>query len=251
VTGRYLVEDYVVAYAPSATIFALCSERARAKAGSTGEKLLSVGDPDFNHAKYPDLQDLPEAAEEAIGVAGLYESVVTLTGINATKSRTVAEMERSEVVHLALHSLVDERSPLQSKLLLAGAQGGPPSDGDSPGDLHAYEIYQMKLARTRLVVLSACRTGAGLYYDGEGVFSLARPFVGAGVPLVVASLWPVDSRATARLMIKLHTHRRHGMTPTAEALRMAQLDLLRGGDSRLREPYYWASFMAVGGHAGF
>jgi len=105
------------------------------------------------------------------------------------------------------------------------------------------------LPQTRLVVLSACESGAGRYYDGEGMIGISRPFIAKGVPLVVASLWPVDSDATAALMINFHKSRKSGST--ADALALAQRAMLHGSDSRYRHPYFWAPFVTVGGYARF
>jgi len=97
-----------------------------------------------------------------------------------------------------------------------------------------------------LVVLSACQTGIERQYRGEGAVGAARPFFIAGVPTVVASLWPVDSDASADLMVKFHQHRRDGLRVT-EALQQAQLELVRGTDVRYQHPYYWAPFLTIGG----
>ena len=81
--------------------------------------------------------------------------------------------------------------------------------------------------------------------------SLARPFLAGNVPLVVASLWPVDSESTAELMISFHKHRRLDRLPTMEALRKAQLDLLNGPNARDRRVSSWTAFVTVGGWAEF
>src|SRR6185436_15838391 len=99
--------------------------------------------------------------------------------------------------------------------------------------LFAHDIYDLKLPRLRLAVLSACDTGAGRYFGGEGVMNMARPFLSAGVPLVVASLWPVESNATAKLMIKFHRLRNEQGFPVAKALQKAQLEMLQDADARL------------------
>ena len=118
--------------------------------------------------------------------------------------------------------------------------------------LQAYEIYKLNLARARLVVLSACRTGIEKYYGGEGMVGLSRPFIAKRIPLVVASLWPVNSVTTADLMIRFHGYRKSGDgLPTAEALRQAQLEMLSGANSENRLPYHWAAFVTIGGYAHF
>jgi CHAT domain-containing protein len=110
--------------------------------------------------------------------------------------------------------------------------------------LYLNELYGMKLPHTRLVVLSACQTGLGQYYRGEGIVSLVRPLLAAGVPTVVASLWSVDSKATSDLMIEFHRQRKlNAGTPAAEALRRAQAEVANAYE----HPYYWAPFIVVGG----
>jgi CHAT domain-containing protein len=83
------------------------------------------------------------------------------------------------------------------------------------------------------------------------MIGLSSPFIAGGVPLVVASLWPVDSDSTAKLMVAFHRHRKQDGLTTAEALRHAQTELLDGSLKEYRRPYYWASFITVGGYAGF
>jgi len=106
------------------------------------------------------------------------------------------------------------------------------------------ELYGIRLPDTKLVVLSACQSGLGRYYRGEGIVSLIRPFLSSGVPTVVASLWPVNSEATADLMIEFHRERTLDHMQTAGALRAAQVEMIR---SKLHQhPFYWAPFTLVG-----
>ena len=137
-------------------------------------------------------------------------------------------------------------------------RGSTPSNGFSfPGDhstgapvierrdlLYLDDIYKAKLARTKLVVLSACQTGLGQYFRGEGIVSLVRPFLAMRVPTVVASLWSVESQATADLMIDFHKQRKRGQVGAGDALRQAQISMLR--TASFGHPYYWAPFIAVG-----
>jgi len=69
--------------------------------------------------------------------------------------------------------------------------------------------------------------------------------------LLVASLWPVESQSAKRLMVDFHRHRTLDHLPTAEALRRAQLEMLRGDDTRYHHPYYWAAFTAIGGYTEY
>lgn len=238
---KYLIEDYVVTTSQSPSVFLYCSKNAIQKAPVKNERLLSVGNPRFERAAFPDLEDLPNAKQEAREIALNYNDAVPLLEADATVAAVKSEMPRSDVVHLALHSVLDNDLPLNSSLLLAKS--------GSQSSLRAYEIYRLGLKRTRLVVLSSCQTGAERYYDGEGMASLARAFMGAGVPLVVASLWPVDSAATEKLMVLFHQERRQ--TSTAVALANAQRAMLHDSQTRFQSPYYWAAFTLNGGYAQF
>lgn len=247
-SGRYLIEDYRLGTCPSATLFIKCSEAARAKSHAKSESLLSVGNPRFDKADFPALPDLPSSAKEAESVARLYKGSAALTGDEAKKDRVKTEMQKAEIIHLALHYKSDESSPMLSVLLLAKDEPAPIDSLKSRGYLQAYEIYDMKMPRARLAVLSACQTGIERSYNGEGAIGIARPFIKAGAPLVIASLWPVESNATAELMIRFHEYRKRSALPTAEALRRAQLETL---NSPLRSPYYWAAFALIGGYAPY
>jgi CHAT domain-containing protein len=245
------VEDHLTAISPSSSLLVICSKEARKREGNTTERLLSVGNPSFDHSEFPELAELPSAEREAKQIVRFYDSSCLLTGSAAVKPRVEMEMERADVIHFAVHSVLDQHSPLRSKLVLARKPGSSGSQAVRNDALEAREIYKTRLSRTRMVVLSACQSGVEQYYGGEGMISLARPFLAASVPLVVVSLWPADSDFTAELMISFHKHRQRDNVSSAEALRQAQLDMLSSPDEDLRQPYCWAAFTAVGGWTSF
>jgi CHAT domain-containing protein len=156
-------------------------------------------------------------------------------------------------VHFSSHCLVEERSPWLAALVLAKERTAAARNPDSlnefriPADdglLYLNEIYDLRLPVTRLVVLSACQSGLGQYHRGEGIVSLVRPFITLGVPTIVATLWPVASSASARLMTEFHRIRKQHGLGASESLRLAQLEVRkRGTDSH---PSYWAPFIVVG-----
>lgn len=245
--GKFLVERHTLIVAPSANVFAACTRRAAEPGKGRVETLLSVGNPDFARRQFPELADLPEAAREAAQVARFYNAL-PLVGAAARESRVRAAMPGADIIHLASHYVAEENSPLRSKLLLADEGRDAPSGGPD-GVLQLSEVYGMELPRTRLVVLSACQTGIEQSLRGEGAVGMARSFLSTGVPLVVASLWRVETAATADLMIKFHGYRKHGGLTSAEALRRAQQDMIASPEAAHRRPHAWASFVAYGGHA--
>lgn len=95
-----------------------------------------------------------------------------------------------------------------------------------------------------VVVLSGCQTALGRQVRGEGPIGLARAFMYAGVPRVVASLWPVDDLATSELMKRFYRAMLVTRLTPAAALRVAQREL--AATDRWRSPYYWAAFVLQG-----
>ncbi|MFL6332937.1 MAG: CHAT domain-containing protein [Pyrinomonadaceae bacterium] len=244
-TGRYLIQDFTLLFAPSASVLIHCTHAAEQRAQTAhAETLLSVGNPAFDRAAYPQLPDLPAAEVEAKKVAQIYGGAPALTGVRALKTAFTELLPHADVIHFAGHYVADERMPLRSRLLFA-------KDAAGDGALTAAEVFGRQLPQARLVVLSACETELEHYDNGEGMIGIARTFLATGAPLVVASQWPVDSYATADLMINFHRLRKVEGLSTATALRRAQQEMLAGSDERHRSPYYWAAFLPVGGHADY
>jgi CHAT domain-containing protein/tetratricopeptide (TPR) repeat protein len=118
-----------------------------------------------------------------------------------------------------------------SGLVLAGANRGPgdafAGAGREDGVLTAEEVAALDLWGTELVVLSACETGLGWPEVGEGVVGLQRAFHAAGARAVAASLWKVNDAATSVLMERFYDNLWRQNLPKLEALRQAQLAVLR------------------------
>jgi CHAT domain-containing protein len=233
-SGRYLIEEHPLVLTPSASVYLSPVTRSKAQRQATVPALVVV-DPAFDSSFVGDLPRLPRAVAEGAEIANLYGAADLLTGVTATKARVLAAIGSHRVVHLGVHGQVDGRSPLFSRLILA-------PDSKDRGILLARDLYGRTFSNTELVVLAACGSAAGPVADSEGVASLARPFLAAGVPGVIGSLWLIEDSAAERLSIELHRAMASGATP-ASALRTAELTLLHSATPSLREPRSWAGFV--------
>ena len=246
-SGHYLVQSFSLTTAPSASALVQCIEARARKNRSGEERILSVGNPAFDRAAFPLLPDLPDSEKEASEAASFYGSnQVLLIGQSADKQRLRAELQDCTVAHLAVHCLVEPNSPSLAALVLAPDRGANPTSQTAPADglLSLNEVYGMSLPKTNLVVLSACQSGLGRYYRGEGIVSLVRPFLALRVPTVVASLWSVDSQSTSSLMVEFHKQMRTENRGPGDALRISQINM--AGSEEHKHPFYWAPFTVIG-----
>ncbi|MEQ1922434.1 MAG: CHAT domain-containing protein [Pyrinomonadaceae bacterium] len=237
-TGRYLIEDFTVSYSPSVNVFVRMSEIAASRRNNA-ETIAAVGNPGFDREKNPEIKDLPAAADEAQKIAEMYPSNDVMMNDQATKSAVLAKLNASHIFHFAGHYVTNPASLPNSRLVLA--------DTGDESDLRLSELAKQKLRNTKFVVLSACDTNAEQIFAGEGATGIAHTFLAIGAPLVVAGNWKVDSDSTRDLMVDFHSYRQKQNLNVAEALRQAQLGMMRGADGSIRPTYFWAAFSSVGG----
>src|SRR5699024_11009575 len=115
-------------------------------------------------------------------------------------------------------------------------------DNTSEDILYLNEIYNLQM-NAQLIVLSACETGLGAIVPGEGIMGLSRAFQYAGVNNLVVSLWKVNDRLTADLMIQFYSFLNKNYS-ISEALSEAKRAAIH--NSRYAKPRYWASFKLIG-----
>jgi len=248
--GHYLLEDYAISYAPSLSVLRQMSLR---KKSDSSTSLLAFGNPTVSgevaaniKATYRGevLGPLPDSETEVSALKSIWgSSSRVLIGGSARKSVFRSEASKYNIIHFATHGILDDASPMYSRLVMARAENDPTDDGL----LEAREIMQLNI-RADLVVLSACQTARGRIGAGEGMIGMSWAFFVAGVPTMVASQWKVNSESTAKLMIDFHKRLKEESSAqsqtTATALQQAALNVMK--DPRYRHPYFWAGFIVLG-----
>jgi len=241
-SGRHVLEDHAVFYAPSLTLLHESRRLPRVSAASR-PTLLAMGDPEFAALRL-DLPRLPASAREMRQLSQLYgpRASAVFTGGEASEDRWKEQAPRYSVIHLATHGVLNSVNPLSSFLVLH--PGAMPADD---GRLEAREILDMSL-HADLAVLSACDTARGRFNYGEGIMGISWAFLVAGSPATVVSQWQVDAESTRQLMLAFHRRLLRGatdhLTGKAVALQRAALTVMR--TSAFSHPFYWAPFILVG-----
>ncbi|MCX7987742.1 MAG: CHAT domain-containing protein, partial [Bacteroidales bacterium] len=184
------------------------------------------------------LAPLPGALEEATNITKIIGGHA-FKGRNATEAIFRDKTKHGYILHLAMHTLVDDENPIFSKLAFYSGE-----DSMNDGFLNAYEIYGLRFS-TPLVVLSACNTGYGKMMKGEGIYSLARGFIYGGCPALVFTLWQISDKPSKNLMEFFYHHVKRGEN-IEFALRNAKIQYIVSSNSSMAHPYYWAAFCLSG-----
>ena len=249
-TGRFMIEDASINYAPSFTVLReMTKRRMNQSATHAPATLLAFGNPVLGQdtakrsgsaLRDSNLDPLPEAGEEVKALARLYGAARSkvYVGAEAREDRVMSEAGRASILHFTTHGTLNNASPMYSYLTFN--EGGPNDDGL----LEAWELMQLDL-KAELAVLSACETARGRIGAGEGVIGFSWAMFIAGVPSTVVSQWKVESASTRDLMVQFHrgliSNTKHTKT---DALRQAALKLMRNAETS--HPFYWAGFVLVG-----
>lgn len=212
----------------------------QAAARDTDVPLLRSAAEDFSRQDFERLR-MSHAEAEAIEKLAPAGRVTALLGFDAAPAAfRRADIARYSIIHVAAHTLLDNRHPELSGLVLSLVdRQGRRRDGF----LRLFDIYEMRL-HAGLVVLSACETSIGKEMRGEGMLGLSRGFLTAGSQRVLSSLWKVDDRATAEFMRHFYTALLKRHCSAAAALAAAQRAMRE--DPAWKSPYYWAPFVLQG-----
>ncbi|MDY6782503.1 MAG: CHAT domain-containing protein [Cyanobacteriota bacterium] len=222
---QYLVEKYAVALSPGLQLLesqrAVVGDRALTLAGGLAEARQGF-------AALPGVEvELQEITQTLPAQVLLNETFIRPT------FRERIEGDTFSVVHLATHGQFSSKAEETFILTWDGRIEVKELDALLRGKRDRDPI--------ELLVLSACQTAKG---DERAALGLAGVAVRSGARSTVATLWSVQDRSTARLMSEFYRRLVRTDLTKAEALRQAQLVLLRSRNTR--HPYYWAPFVLVG-----
>jgi len=241
----FAMKKYRFSYIYSVTLSSESRERSR----SMNNRLLAFA-PSYTGMEINDslltswpnlrgeIRDLPYAileAEDAVDQCGGKAYIEQ----EATEDNYKSQAHRYDIIHLAMHTLVDDNHPAFSKMIFSASAGRA-----DDGMLNTYEVYNIPL-RAMMVVLSSCNTGTGKLVTGEGILSLARGFLYAGSRSAVMSMWAVEDASASAVMHSFYKNMRSGQTKSS-ALRNARLRFLRTADQERSHPYYWSALVIYG-----
>lgn len=251
---RFLVEEYDIFYAPSASVLKFVFEKRR----ENPNNVLVFGNPELGGKE----RNLHYAEVEAEKIKECFPDTSIYLNNKATEEKAKQLSGKYDIIHFACHAELNPQSPIFSCIKMV-------KDKNEDGRLEVHEIFNLDLENTSLVTLSACETGLGKLSKGDELIGLTRGFIYAGAPSIVASLWNVNDQSTSDLMSFFYKNLK--TYSKVESLRMAQLEMINGevGRGIVRDvggitspedqgnplpqmavngshPFFWAPFILLG-----
>jgi CHAT domain-containing protein len=212
---KYLIDDYEISYAPSASVFKYCLEKPVVQNASP----LLVGVADAS---------VPLVKEELSRLKLLFPAARLLQDESATREAFVENSQVAEFLHIATHAVFRQDNPMFSSFKLAD------------GWFTAFDLFSM-VCQTNLVTLSGCQSGMSEVTGADDLLGLMRGFLYAGARSLLLSLWNVNDESTAILMARFYQEWQQGAAKST-AFRSAML----ATREYYPNPFYWAPFLLVG-----
>jgi len=280
--GKYVVEQFDIRYVQSGQVKKLIEDR---NYGQRSKELLAMGgavydemnisaSPLTNSTELVSLQNtaadnvlknksqrpiyaslgfgklsyLQGTLEEVKSIAGLFPSADVYTGSQMTenfiKSLSASRgIKNYKIIHLATHGFALPQIPQLSGIAMCV----PPNEyNGEDGYLTAPEIARLGM-EADLAVLSACETGLGKIYGGEGVAGLTQSLLVGGANRAIVSLWPVNDLGTMHFMKGFYSLVKEKGKSYDEAINIMKRKFI-GGEfgEELKSPEMWAAFVHYG-----
>ena len=232
---RFLTSDYSIQITPS--LHTLKASMQRANDSNIGFALF-IGNPTVENFFFNGevFTPLPGAAEEVKYLANLFHAK-PLLGSEAKKQVVLQHLSEASIIHIAAHA-----ESKRGEIILAADTSHDQPNPES--FLLTQEDITSISVQARLVVLCCCYTGKGKV-SSEGVIGITRSFLAAGARSVLATLWPVDDKATKEFMEKFYGELLEE-TPICEALRRAQNFFQEHENNTYQPIRIWAPFTIYG-----
>ena len=241
----YLIRDYQFHYGYSGTL--LIENKNNYNVAPSNNQLLAyaptyqgnINSENRNLADRDGISPLEGTTNEIKAISEYFKGTFN-SSEKATESNFKNQATDFGLLHLAMHGKADLNYPDFAHLIFSNVE----KDTINDGFLYHYEVAQMDM-KAQLAVLSACETGIGKNVEGEGIMSLGRGFMYAGVPSVIMSLWKMNDYTSSQLMPMFYKNLSDGFRKD-KALRKAKLDYLDNAAMEEAHPFYWAGFVGFG-----
>lgn len=243
----YLIKHQDISYAYSLT---LMQKQEAENTRKNNHRIFAVapgyehlaGNPGSQYVALRDARDnlgVLEGARKEVKQVGKHLKGKLLIDEAASEEQFKKEAGKYSVLHLAMHTLINNEEPLYSKMLFT-----PDADTAEDGLLNTYELADLELDAD-LVVLSACNTGFGKLNKGEGIVGLSRGFFQAGCKSLLATLWSVSDKTSLKVIDGFYSNLQDGKSKS-ESISQTKRAYLQETKGMWAHPFFWAGYIVIG-----
>lgn len=223
----YFLNDHALSYTYSARFLMNDFSFGPAKGNNN-----FLGIAPVNYPSAFSLAALPGSDRSLQKISYYFDNAVNRIASAASRNNFMQQFSQYRIIQLYTHA---SDSSINNEPVIYFADSA----------LYLSDLINEYKSYTQLIVLSACETGTGKIYHGEGVFSFNRGFAALGIPAAITNLWSVDNTSTYLLTELFYKWLAKGL-PTDVALQKAKLEFLKISSKEKAMPCYWAGPVLVG-----
>lgn len=224
---RYFLQDHAVSYTYSARFL---ENDLNVNSKNSTKNFMGVAP--VNYPASFSLASLAGSEQSLNNIAGNFSGVFNYVSGNASRTNFMQHFSQYTILQLYTHAAEISKN-------------NEPVIYFADSLLYLSDLIGVTRPLTKLVVLSACETGLGKEYKGEGVFSFNRGFAALGIPSSVTNLWTVDNESTYKITELFYKYIAEDL-PLDESLQKAKLDFIKTSSKEKQLPYYWAAAVLIG-----
>jgi CHAT domain-containing protein len=225
---KYMIEDHAISYTYSAKF--LLNNKVKSSAIANSGQFMGMAPVTYPTGTHlPALQNSDESLDN---ISDYFSSPAVYVTNKASRQQFLDDFSQYQIIQLYTHAA--DSSTI-----------GEPVIYFADSALYLSDIIAGNKMNTNFIVLSACQTGTGRLYRGEGVFSFNRAFAAVGIPSSLTNLWSVNNESTYQLTELMYKYLAEGF-PKDVALQKAKLEFMKKASKERTLPYYWAAPVLVG-----
>lgn len=217
----FVVKKHIIAYNTSILFYLNEVEKSK------NDKVLGF---------FPVFENTNQALSYSIDEAKSIEKEMTsklFMNTDATKHNFIENASQYGIIHLSTHasagnSIIPSSMQFYNETLLLN------------------DLYSMDIS-ANLVVMSACETGIGKQYKGEGAMSMARGFQYSGAKNLLFSLWEINDLSTSQIMQSFYEEYNNNKSGYISN-HLSKINYLENDviTNAKKSPYYWSAFVFYG-----
>lgn len=256
--GKPFAEMYEISYVPSLSVYALMRERGTTNAALADRKgLFAMGNAIYGYTEDENLvksrggnfKELPETERELDQVGGLFpeEERIVLQREEASEPQLKSldqsgDLSQYKYLLFAAHGVFEEDNPMKNAIVLSWPDKRNPAESDGYVTVGEWMGYKL---RSDLVYLSACETGRGSKYAGEGLIGLPYALTIAGNKNTIMTLWEIEDEPAAAFSKAFFGRLAAGQT-AVQALAATKREFIHHEKAAYRDPHVWGAFQLYG-----